>query len=62
MGELVAALQANGPDLFRRWLSGGVQGLGEPVVEELLHDLRACFFCLMIPSKRAATSPFVACA
>ena len=24
------------PDLFKRWLSGGVQDLGEPVVEELL--------------------------
>ena len=36
MGELVAALRANDPDLFKRWLSGGVQDLGEPVVEELL--------------------------
>jgi len=32
MGELVAALQANDPDLLKRWLSGGVQELGEPVV------------------------------
>ena len=38
MGELVAALRANDPDLFKRWLSGGVQDLGEPVVEELLVD------------------------
>ena len=38
MGELVAALRANDPDLFRRWLSGGVQDLGEPVVTELLLD------------------------
>ena len=38
MGELVAALRANDPDLFKCWLSGGVQGLGEPVVEELLLD------------------------
>ena len=38
MGELVAALRANDPDLFKRWLSGGVQDLGEPVVEELLLD------------------------
>ena len=36
IGELVAALRANDPDLFKRWLSGGVQDLGEPVVEELL--------------------------
>ena len=38
MGELMAALRANDPDLFRQWLSGGVQDLGEPVVEELLLD------------------------
>ena len=38
MGELVAALRANDPDLFKRWLLGGVQDLGEPVVEELLLD------------------------
>ena len=25
-------------DSFKCWLSGGVQGLGEPVVEELLLD------------------------
>ena len=30
MGELVAALRADDPDLFKRWLSGGVQDLGEP--------------------------------
>ena len=38
MGELVSALRANDPDGFHRWLSGGVQDLGEPVVEELLLD------------------------
>ncbi|WP_115022481.1 hypothetical protein [Synechococcus sp. UW69] len=38
MGELVSALRANDPDAFRCWLSGGVQDLGEPVVEELLLD------------------------
>ena len=38
MGELVAALRTNDPDLFKRWLSGGVQDLGEPMVEELLLD------------------------
>ena len=37
-GELVTALRANDPDLFMRWLLGGVQDLGEPVVEELLLD------------------------
>ena len=38
LGELVAGLCANDPDAFRQWLSGGVQDLGEPVVEELLLD------------------------
>ena len=38
MGELVAALRANDPDLFKRWLYGGIQDLGEPMVEELLLD------------------------
>ena len=38
MRELVAALRANDPDLFKRWLSGGVQDLGEPAVTELLLD------------------------
>ena len=38
MGELVAALRANDPDFFKRWLSGGMQDQGEPVVVELLLD------------------------
>ena len=38
MGELVAALRANEPDLFKRWLSGGIEDLGEPAVTELLLD------------------------
>ena len=38
MGELVAALRANAPDAFRQRLSGGIQDLSEPVVEELLMD------------------------
>ena len=36
MGELVAALRANDPDAFKRWLLGGEQDLVEQVVEELL--------------------------
>ena len=36
--ELVAALRANDPDLFKRWLYGGIQDLGEPAVTELLLD------------------------
>jgi len=31
-------LRANGPETFKRWLSGGNQGLGQPAVEELLID------------------------
>ena len=38
MGELVAALRANDPDLFKRWLYGGIQDLGEAAVLELLLD------------------------
>ena len=37
-GELVAALHANAPDLFKRWLYGGIEDLGEPAVTELLLD------------------------
>ena len=36
--ELVAAVQANDPDTFKRWLYGGIQDLGEPAVTELLLD------------------------
>ena len=39
----MAALQANDPDLFKRWLCGGVQDLGKPAVEELLLDWLAPF-------------------
>ena len=38
MGDLVAALRANDPDLFRHWPSGGVEDLEKPVVEELWLD------------------------
>ena len=37
-GELVAELRANDPDLFKRWLSGGIEDLGEPAVTKLLVD------------------------
>ena len=36
--ELVAVLRANDPDLFKRWLCGGIQDLGEPAVTELVLD------------------------
>ena len=38
MGELVAALRANDSDLFKHWLYGGNEDLGEPAVTELLLD------------------------
>lgn len=38
MGELVAALRANDPDLFKQWLVGGIQDLGKPAVIELMTD------------------------
>ena len=38
LAELVAALRANDPDTFKRWLCGGVQDLGKPAVKELLMD------------------------
>ena len=38
LAELVAALQANDPDTFKRWLYGGIQDLREPAVTELLLD------------------------
>ena len=38
MGELVAALRTNDPDLFKRWLYGGIEDLREPAVTELLLD------------------------
>ena len=36
MGELVTALRANAPDLFKRWLYGGIQDRGKPAVTSLL--------------------------
>ena len=36
MGELVAALRTNDPDLFKLWLYGGIENLGELAVTELL--------------------------
>ena len=38
LNELVSALRANDPDLFKRWPHGGVQVLGKPAIEELLRD------------------------
>ena len=38
LAVLVAALRANDPDTFKRWLYGGIEDLGEPAVTELLLD------------------------
>ena len=38
LAEQVAARRANDPDLFRRWLYGGIEDLGEPAVTELVLD------------------------
>ncbi|MCB4423618.1 hypothetical protein FZZ91_12365 [Synechococcus sp. HB1133] len=44
LGEIVAALRANDPDLFKRWLYGGIEDLGEPAP---LFD--ACKDCSRLP-------------
>ena len=36
LSELIAALRANDPDTFKKWLAGGAQDLGEHAVAELL--------------------------
>ena len=38
LAELVAALRANDPDTFKRWLYGGIEDLGEPAMTEMLLD------------------------
>ena len=34
--ELLAALRANVPDTFKQWMTGSVEDLGRPAIEELL--------------------------
>ncbi len=57
IGELVTALRANDPDAFGQWLSGGVQDLGEPVVEELLLDWLYSFLTVELVPVLAANAP-----
>ena len=38
-----AALRANDPDTFNRWLRGGLEDLAKPAAEELLLDWLATF-------------------
>ena len=45
MGELVAALRANAPDIFRQWLSGGVQDLGEVLLAKTVMVLFVASHC-----------------
>ena len=40
LSELVSAIRANDSDTFRGWLSGGIQDLGRPAVEELMLEWR----------------------
>ena len=36
LSELVSALRADDSGTFRSWLSGGIQDLGKPAIEELM--------------------------
>jgi len=36
LSELVYAPIANDPETFKRWVSGGIQDLGKPAIEELM--------------------------
>ena len=36
LAELVAALRANDPDLFKRWLYGGIEDLEESAITDLV--------------------------
>tara|TARA_B100001093_G_scaffold157762_1_gene150317 strand:+ start:879 stop:1052 length:174 start_codon:yes stop_codon:yes gene_type:complete len=36
LSELVLALRANSPEMFRQWLAGGIQDLGKPAIKELM--------------------------
>ncbi len=38
LSELVLALRANSPEMFRQWLAGGIQDLGKPAIKELMMD------------------------
>ena len=55
MGELVAALRANDSDLFKRWLYGGIEDLGESALTPhgskgvLLERQTLCSLGLMHP-------------
>ena len=54
LGELVAELHANDPDLFKRWLCGGVQDLGEPAVTGLLLDWLKLFTTETVRDRQVA--------
>jgi len=36
LSELVFPLRANDPEIFKRWLAGGIYDLGKPAIEELM--------------------------
>ena len=56
MGELVAASRTHEPDLLKRWLCGGVQDLGEPVLEEFLLDWLAGLMTLDVRENKYCKS------
>ena len=53
LGEMIAELLANEPELFKCWLNGGVKDLGARVVDLQL-DYLTCFKLLNRKTRRAA--------
>ena len=58
-GEMVTALHVNDADLFKSWLSGGVQDLGEPMVVKLLLDWLDPFLTLEEENRWLGSHPGV---
>ena len=58
-GELVTALHVNDADLFKCWLSGGMQDLGEPMVVKLLLDWLDPFLTLEEENRWLGSHPGV---
>ena len=59
LAELFAALQANDPDLFKRWLYCAMQDPREPAVTELLLDWIDPFIAEVERSRMLAWRPGV---
>ena len=54
LAELVAALRANDPDLFKRFLYGSIQDRGQPAETELVLDWLDQFFTRFGPDRVVA--------